>query len=233
MDATSVERPAPASAGAERDLWLTLAAAFLALLHARTAAAFRAVLAEDIEALARAVGLAAGDAIGRLRLAIGQLPDDTALRVDYAHLFLPPAGVATLNLTRYVDTGIGGACMDAIELAYATHGLAPADGLHDLPDHAARQFECMAWLCDRGDLSAAEEFANLCLVGALPRLAAQLGATAADHPEPADRPGADGGALVGHQPQGRAGRHRGRQDHAAPRRASSPPRRCSWSAAAN
>lgn len=159
---------------AEAVLWQTLAQAFLPPLRADAALAFAECLAPDLAELAVVLGPEADDDIARLAASTGEFADPTALLLEYSRLFLPPAAAATLNLSRYVDSGVCGPCMDALEFAYRAHGLECSDGLHDFADHAARQFEFLGFLSESGDSRAAGEFARLCLVGALPRLAAQL-----------------------------------------------------------
>lgn len=161
--------------------WQTLSQAFLPPMAPGVAQAFAGVLADDLAELADALGIEAEDDLAMLRERATQFADPTALLVEYSRLFLPPAGVTTLNLSRFVDSGVSGPCMDALELAYLSHGLTPNERLHDFADHAARQFECLGYLAAADDDSAGE-FAQLCLVGALPRLAARLGHAAPDSP---------------------------------------------------
>lgn len=168
------DHPAVLDADTQRDFWLTLAAALLPPLRPGVLDAFHGALPDDLERLGRRLGMDVAQEVASLREACGDLPDDTALQLEYSRLFLPPATAATLNLARYVDSGIGGACMDALELAYATHGLATSEVLRDLPDHASFQFEALAWLAGSAEPAAAAEFAHLCLAGALPRLLAAL-----------------------------------------------------------
>jgi len=156
--------------------WRTLAQALLPPMDAAVARAFVEVLADDLCELCAALGMDSpqvGDDLKAFREHAARFADPTELLVEYSRLFLPPAGVATLNLSRLVDSGAGGPCMDALEGAYLARGLAHSDRLHDLADHAARQCEFLSLLADEDDAGAAE-FAGLCLVGALPLLAAQL-----------------------------------------------------------
>lgn len=166
---------------ARQAFWQTLAHAFLPPMDPAMAAAFVEVLADDLAEFCSALGVDAEADVAALRERTVRFTDPAALLVEYSRIFLPPAGVATLNLSRLVDSGTGGPCMDALELAYQSHGLVPSDRLHDFADHAARQMECLGALADEQDDSAAA-FAQLCLVGALPRLAAGLAQTAPDSP---------------------------------------------------
>lgn len=166
---------------ARQVLWQTLAQAFLPPMGTGVAAAFASVLPDDLAELSVELALDADADVEAFRRHARELADPTALLWEYSRLFLPPAGITTLNLSRFVDTGVSGPCMDALELAYRSHGLEPTDGLHDFADHAARQMECLAYLEAAGNDSAAE-FANLCLVGALPRLAARLAQAAPGSP---------------------------------------------------
>lgn len=173
--------PAPA-ATAEAWFWRNLAAAFLPPMTAEAEEAFAAYLADDLQQLLDDLGVDTTADLQALRRNASAFTQPGALLLEYSRLFLPPSGVATLNLSRYVDGGgLGGACMDALDLAYEAQGLAQTAALHDLADHAARQFECLAWLSAKDDGSAGD-FARLCLVGALPRLAGQLTATAGQSP---------------------------------------------------
>jgi TorA maturation chaperone TorD len=185
MDAVRDRQPAVARAEAARDFWLTLAAALLPPLRPQVCEGLRDVLARDLSRHARGAGYEVEGGLRDLHDACAGLAGKDAaleLGLGYSRLFLPPAGVATLNLSRYVDSGVGGACMDALESAYAVHGLAANGALRDLPDHAAMQLECLAWLENGGDRDAAAEFAGLCLAGALPRLHAQLRSVAPRSP---------------------------------------------------
>lgn len=170
MDADVIETRAGAM------FWRTLAQAFLPPMDAAVASAFVEVLPDDIQDLCLALGMDAPevrDDLSALREHAARFANPTELLVEYSRLFLPPAGVTTLNLSRLVDGGAGGPCMDALELAYLARGLTHSDRLHDFADHAARQFEFLSLLAHEDDGGAAA-FAELCLVGALPRLAAQL-----------------------------------------------------------
>lgn len=176
----SVDTAHPASR--TPDLWYTLARAFMAPMQPAAALAFTSVLADDLEELLAEAGVdGAADDLAALRQHAAAFADPTVLLVEYSRLFLPPGALSTLNLTRFVDSGPLGPCMDALEHAYASHGLGPSDGLRDFPDHAARQIECLAVLSER-DAEAAVDFAQLCLVGALPRLVAALSAQAPESP---------------------------------------------------
>ena len=153
--------------------WQTMSRAFLPPMGQAVADAFVTDLPDELEELAHVLGLAASQEVAALRMQSSCFTEPGALLLEYARLFLPPAGPVTLNLSRYVDRGVDGLCMDALEAAYLSEGLAPGNGLRDLADHASRQFEFMAVLAER--LPGAEDrFAQHCLVGALPRLAAQL-----------------------------------------------------------
>ncbi|WP_126443670.1 molecular chaperone TorD family protein [Sulfuricystis multivorans] len=160
--------------------WLTLANAFMPPKRPEVAAAFRDVLADDLEALGTALDLDLSVELADLRQAIAALSDDEALLVAYSHLFLQPPLPASLNLGLYVDGALNGPCLDVLENAYRKIGIAKREDLHDLPDHAAMQMEVLAVLFgEREPAMTPSDFANLCLVGALPRLA---NAVVADSP---------------------------------------------------
>lgn len=171
-------------ASAGQVFWRTLAQAFLPPMDADVARAFVEVLPDDLVELCAALGMDAPEVeadLAAFREQVARFADPTELLLEYSHLFLPPAGMATLNLSRLVDSGTGGPCMDALELAYLAQGLENSDRLHDFADHAARQFEFISLLVDEDD-GRAGAFAELCLVGALPRLATQLSTVAPRSP---------------------------------------------------
>lgn len=163
-------------------LWLTLAQAFLAPSRPEVARCFVDGLADDLEDLIIGLGLELNDELAALRSACQRFNGAESLLVEYSRLFLQPPALATLNLARYVDGSSNGACVDALEVAYAQAGLAPSERLRDLPDHLSRQMECLGWLAGSGHATDAAEFADLCLLGALPCLARQLEERAPDSP---------------------------------------------------
>lgn len=175
MDMEVLEAPSPAF------FWQTLARAFMAPIEKDVARAFVTDLPDDLVELTEGLGLEVAADIGALREQMRRFTKPQSLLLEYARLFLPPVGTVTLNLSSYVDGASGGLCMDAIEAAYLAEGLAPGDGLHDLADHAARQFEFMAVLAGRAP-GAEDDFARLCLAGALPRLVARLAQSDASSP---------------------------------------------------
>jgi TorA maturation chaperone TorD len=163
--------------------WLTLANAFMPPQRPELYAAFRDDLAADLAELCAELELDAGAELAALQANIAALADPQALLVDYSHLFLQPPIPATLNLARYVDGSVNGPCLDALENAYRAAGIAKRDTLRDLPDHAAMQMETLAVLLGEPTPAVtADEFANLCLVGALPRLAAAIAAESPHSP---------------------------------------------------
>lgn len=164
-------------------LWLTLANAFLPPRRPEIAAAFRTLLVDDLEELCASLGVNAADELASLRAAVTALPDDTTLLVDYSHLFLQPPIPAKLNLGFYVDGALNGPCLDALENAYRLVGIVKRDSLKDLPDHLSVQLETLAVLYSETEAAlSAQQFANVCLVGALPRLAAAIEAESPQSP---------------------------------------------------
>lgn len=157
--------------------WLTLANAFMPPQRPEIFVAFRDELADDLAELCAELGLDATDDLAALRENMAAIPDPQALLVDYSHLFLQSPIPATLNLARYVDGSLNGPCLDALENAYRVAGIAKRDTLRDLSDHAAMQMETLVVLLGEPEPSPTpDEFANICLVGALPRLAAAIAA---------------------------------------------------------
>jgi TorA maturation chaperone TorD len=147
------------------------------------ATTFRNGLADDLAELADELSLDIGADVAALRAQTAQFPDDQALLIDYSQLFLQPPLPATLNLGLYVDGALNGPCLDVLENAYRKIGIARRADLHDLSDHAVMQMETLAVLFGETEPALTPaEFANLCLVGALPRLAAAIGATVPDSP---------------------------------------------------
>lgn len=166
MDAVVIEDSATSA------FWQTLAHAFLPPMAAEVAHAFVEDLHHDLQELSEAMELDASDALEVFRSQVQAFKQPQSLLVEYASIFLPPAGQVTLNLSRYVDGGAG-LCMDAIEAAYFAQGVQAASNLHDLPDHAARQFEFMAYLAAK-EPGAERDFSRQCLEGALPIFVRQL-----------------------------------------------------------
>lgn len=163
--------------------WLTLANAFMPPQRPEVFAAFRDDLADDLEALCSELGLAATNDLAALHDSLSHLTDPQALLVDYSHLFFQAPIPATLNLARYVDGSLNGPCMDALENAYRIAGIARRETLRDLPDHAVMQMETLAILLgDAAPNPTPQAFANLCLVGALPRWAAAIAAESPGSP---------------------------------------------------
>lgn len=167
----------------QQTLWLTLANAFMPPQRPETAEAFRTLLAEDLEELCAALGIDAQQELADFRRHVGRIPDNRELLVDYSHLFLQSPIPAKLNLGIYVDGALNGPCLDVLENAYRLIGIAKRDTLKDLPDHVAVQLETLAVLFGEPDPAMSpEQFANLCLVGALPRLASAILAESPESP---------------------------------------------------
>ena len=137
------------------DVWQMLATAFAPPLQLPVREAMLDLLVADLEQALDDAGLARGLEPAALREALAVVATPDGLLREYARVFLPPGALATPNLTRYVDGGPTGPCMDALERAYAHHGLAPSDGLRDLPDHLAHQAAAVAHLLRQVDTSAA------------------------------------------------------------------------------
>ncbi|CAB1368520.1 conserved protein of unknown function [Denitratisoma oestradiolicum] len=154
----------------EQAFWLTMANVFLPPMHPEVFVVSRNWLADDLQEMCDALGLDLLPDLKQLRRNLAGLASHEILLVDYSHLFLQPPAPASLNLSRYVDGGINGPCMDALENAYRRAGVTQSERMRDLPDHGAMQMETLAFLLGE-DFQEAADFARLCLVGALPRLA--------------------------------------------------------------
>jgi len=165
--------------------WLVLAQAFLPPSRPEVAVAFVEGLAEDLAELAIPLDLDIANELAEFSTAANGFIEPQSLLIEYSRVFLPPNGLSTLNVSRYVDGSINGPCMDALENAYLAAGVEQRDTLRDLNDHVAMQMECMAWLIGQEESEqriSAENFAQICLVGALPRFAAVLASEAPESP---------------------------------------------------
>lgn len=165
--------------------WLIMAQAFLPPGRPEVAAAFVDGLAEDLAELALPLDLDIANELAEFSTAASGFMEPQSLLVEYSRVFLPPNGLTTLNASRYVDGSINGPCMDALENAYLAAGIEQRDTLRDLKDHVAMQMECMAWLIGQDESEqrlSADDFAQICLVGALPRFAAALVSEAPESP---------------------------------------------------
>lgn len=164
------------------DGWAMLATAFAPPLDARVREATLALLADELAQAMLDAGLEPGEDTGALKAALAALGTPDRLLREYARVFMPPGALATPNLTRYVDGGPTGPCMDALENAYARNGIQPSDGLRDLPDHLTHQCAALAHILTHDGLEAGAGFAQLCLAGALPALRDHLRQVAPDSP---------------------------------------------------
>lgn len=165
--------------------WLVLAQALLPPGRPEVAAAFADGLADDLAELALPLDLDIAEELAQFSATASKFTEPQSLLVEYSRVFLPPNGLTTLNLSRYVDGSINGPCMDALENAYKAAGIEQQETLRDLSDHVSVQMECLAWLLGQTDGESAiapETFAQICLVGALPRFAAALNAAAPESP---------------------------------------------------
>lgn len=163
----------------ERELWLTLSAAFLPPMAPATARAFRTELPDDLAALAEAFEIDVAEPLAVLRRSLAQRVDDETLLVHYSHLFLPPDIRARLNLCQYLDGTGNGAGRDALDNWYGHHEVAPRDDFHDLPDHLSMLLDFLAIIEDGEERTA---FVRSFLLPALPRLAADIAGADAESP---------------------------------------------------
>ncbi|MEW5781811.1 MAG: molecular chaperone TorD family protein [Pseudomonadota bacterium] len=167
----------------QQTFWLTLANAFLPPQRPEVAEAFRTVLVDDLEELCTSLGIEAQPELEAFRHSVSRIPGNLELLVDYSHLFLQPPIPAKLNLGVYIDGALNGPCLDAIENAYRLVGIVKRDSLKDLSDHLSMQLETLAVLYGETEPALTpEQFANVCLVGALPRLTAAIEAESPDSP---------------------------------------------------
>lgn len=159
----------------EQALWLTLAGAFMPPQRLEIFAAFRNDLVEDLTELCGVLELDVASDLFAFNHAVARFVDQEALLIEYSQLFLQPPIPATLNLARYVDGSLNGPCVDALENAYLRIGIVQRDTLRDTPDHVTMQLETMACLLgEEQPAISPTAFAQICLFGALPRLAVTI-----------------------------------------------------------
>jgi TorA maturation chaperone TorD len=163
--------------------YLTLSRAFLAPRTPAAFEGFRFVLAEDLDDYGRALGYPIADTVGFFARTVESLRTQTELLQLYSGLFLQPPRPASLNASLHLDGAIMGRSTDAIERAYARHGLARAEDFGDTPDHLSAQLEFLACLYDRAAQDAAsapcliaeaQDFIRTLLLPWVPLLVGQL-----------------------------------------------------------
>jgi TorA maturation chaperone TorD len=128
------------------DFFLMLSRAFRTPIDGEFFRAMQDFLADDIEAASRELGLSLEGGLNELRQALSALSGHEELLQAYSRLFLSPPVEAPLNVGIYLDGGLMGGTVTAIEKYYARHGLAKNEGFRDLPDHLAVVLEFQAML---------------------------------------------------------------------------------------
>lgn len=133
----------------QAEFYLCLARGFLAPREESAWLGMKECLAGDLAELARELGLDAGGEIAEYRAAIAAMPDALSLLQTYAALFLMPPAPAPLNTGLYLDGGLAGPSVTAMEACYRKCGVERDSGFRDLSDHPAVQLEFVAYLLAR------------------------------------------------------------------------------------
>ncbi|HEX6266765.1 MAG TPA: molecular chaperone TorD family protein [Burkholderiales bacterium] len=125
------------------ELYLCFARSFLPPAGEAAFAALRDTLADDLEALCASPG---SSAVDEFRGAVAAIADADALSRLYAKLFLAPPRRAQLNSGAYLDGGLMGRSVQALEACYRGCGLARSEAFRSPSDHVAVQLEFAAYL---------------------------------------------------------------------------------------
>jgi TorA maturation chaperone TorD len=136
------------------------------------AEALRTTVAEDLASLAEELELDLDAELDALRTSLVDIPDASALLVDYSGLFLAPPIKARLNLGYYLDGSLNGPTQDTLGEYFAHYGVERSERFRDLPDHLALQLEFLALLVASSaqDDDTPGAYARRFLLPALPAL---------------------------------------------------------------
>jgi putative dimethyl sulfoxide reductase chaperone len=145
------------------ELYLCIARAFLPPSSEESFDGLRNLLSDDLEELGRELEYDLSGVIGAYRTAVQAIPDHAALLREYSRLFLAPPLPVNINTGVYLDGGIAGDAVLALDALYRQHGVQRSDEFHDLSDHITVQLEFLAYLlasaasvADAGDKARAE-----------------------------------------------------------------------------
>ena len=170
--------------------YLTMSRAFLAPQSSEVFEGFRDVLVDDLSDYGSLLGYPIEDRAGCLKRVIESVGGHEQLLQLYSALFLQPPRLAYLNASLHLDGAILGRSADAIERAYARHGLGRAERFGDLPDHLSLQLEFVAFLYGRAAeeptaeqalVAEAQDFIRSLVLAWTPMLGRQLQASVMEH----------------------------------------------------
>lgn len=129
------------------ELYLCLARSFLPPAGEAAFAALRDALADDLEALCDGLECSAG--ADEFRRAIAAIPDADALSRLYSKLFLAPPRRVQIHSGVYLDGGLMGRSVQALETCYRRAGLERREDFRSSSDHVSVQLEFAACLYAR------------------------------------------------------------------------------------
>lgn len=138
--------PQTALCQASAEFYLCIARAFLSPTDPEAYRAFSSFLVDDLDDLGTELGYPIAEPVADLRAALDDIPDLLTLLQIYSKLFLTPPAPVCINTGLYLDGGVMGANVRALEERYRRGGLARAESFCDLSDHVALQLEFVAYL---------------------------------------------------------------------------------------
>jgi TorA maturation chaperone TorD len=131
------------------ELYLCLARSFLPPAGEAAYAALRDALADDLEALCASLDVPAAGPLDELRGAIAGVADTNALSRLYSKLFLAPPRRVQINAGAYLDGGLMGRSVQALEACYRRAGVERREDFRSSSDHVSVQLEFAACLYAR------------------------------------------------------------------------------------
>jgi TorA maturation chaperone TorD len=162
------------SADLERaELYLCLARSFLPPAGEAAFAALRDALADDLDALCAEPDCS--DLIGDLRSALASVADKDELSRLYSKLFLAPPRRVQINTGAYLDGGLMGRSVQALEACYRRAGAERREDFRSSSDHVSVQLEFAAYLYSRAPgAPLAGQFLDMFVVHWLPDFVSDL-----------------------------------------------------------
>ena len=129
------------------ELYLCLARSFLPPAGEAAFAALRDALADDLEALCAELDCSA--LIAELRTELARITGADALSRLYSRLFLAPPRRVQINTGAYLDGGLMGRSVQALEACYRRAGAQRREDFRSSSDHVSVQLEFAAYLYSR------------------------------------------------------------------------------------